>query len=94
MDLTFRTQPSGLKLAVGSTEETTPFTRTVIVGSTNSVSAPASQPLGGTNYQFASWSDGGARVHDLVAPSSAATYTANYERGAGAVGVGGCVWVQ
>jgi PKD repeat protein len=79
VDLTFRTEPSGLRLAVGSTEEATPFTRTVIVGSTNSVSAPSSQALGGTAYRFTAWSDGGAQVHDFVAPSSASTYTANYE---------------
>ena len=79
VDLTFRSEPSGLKLTVGSAEETAPFTRTVIVGSSNSVSALPSQPLGSTNYQFASWSDGGARVHDLVAPASATTYTANYQ---------------
>ena len=79
VDLTFRTQPAGLRLAVGSEEGVTPFTRQVIVGSTNSISAPTPQSLGGTGYEFSSWSDGGARAHEIVAPASATTYTANYQ---------------
>jgi hypothetical protein len=50
----------------------------VIVGSKNSVSAPSPQTLGGTNYEFTSWSDGGARSHDIVAPDTANTYTATF----------------
>jgi glucose/arabinose dehydrogenase len=77
VELSFRSDPSGLQLTVGSASGTTPFSRTVIVGSKNSVSAPSPQTLGGTNYGFASWSDGGAQSHDIVA-SDAATYTATY----------------
>jgi uncharacterized repeat protein (TIGR01451 family) len=76
--LTFQSSPTGLQLTVGSTSGTTQFTRTVIEGSTNSISAPSPQTLGGTTYTFASWSDGGAATHNIVA-SSAATYTATYQ---------------
>jgi hypothetical protein len=56
-----------------------PFTRTVIVGSTNSISATTPQSLGGTNYAFSSWSDGGAQTHNIVAPTTAPPpYTATY----------------
>ncbi len=79
VDLTFNAQPGGLRLTVGSEEQATPFTRRVIVGSTNSVSAPTPQSLGGTEYQFGSWSDGGARVHSIVAPAAATTYTATFQ---------------
>jgi glucose/arabinose dehydrogenase len=78
VDLSFRTDPSGLQLTVGSSSGTTPFTRTVIVGSKNSVSAPSPQTLGGASYGFASWSDGGAQSHDIVALGAAATFTATY----------------
>jgi glucose/arabinose dehydrogenase len=78
VELSFGSAPAGLQLTVGSASGTTPFTRTVIVGSKNSVSAPSPQTLGGTNYQFASWSDGGAQSHDIVAPDAATTYTATY----------------
>ncbi|BCJ42132.1 hypothetical protein Aiant_27890 [Actinoplanes ianthinogenes] len=74
VDLTFTSVPAGLQLAVGSSSAATPFTRTVIQGSTNSVSAPS--PQGAST--FASWSDGGAQTHIVTAPVTATTYTATY----------------
>ncbi|MBG0560814.1 PQQ-dependent sugar dehydrogenase [Actinoplanes sp. NEAU-A11] len=74
VDLTFNTVPSGLQLTVGSSSGTTPFSRTVIQGSTNSVSAPSPQG----SSAFASWSDGGAQTHVITAPTAATTYTATY----------------
>jgi len=76
--LNFKSTPSGLQLAVGSSKSPTPFTRTVIRGSLNSISAVSPQALGGANYKFVSWSDGGNRSHDIDA-TAAATYTATYE---------------
>jgi glucose/arabinose dehydrogenase len=78
--LGFRTSPTGLKLAVGSTQAMAPFSRTVIVGSNNSVSAISPQKLGGKTYKFRSWSDGGAQTHNIVAPATDTTYTATYQR--------------
>ncbi|BEL03970.1 hypothetical protein Q0Z83_021610 [Actinoplanes sichuanensis] len=74
VDLTFNTVPAGLQLTVGSTSGSTPFSRTVIQGSTNSVSAPS--PQGSST--FSSWSDGGAATHIVTAPTAATTYTATY----------------
>ena len=81
VNLTFQSNPSGLQLAVGSTSQTTPFTRSVIIGSANSVSATSPQTLGGQSYTFSSWSDGGAQTHNVVAGATAATYTATYAAG-------------
>jgi glucose/arabinose dehydrogenase len=78
VNLSFATTPSGLAVAVGSSSAATPFTRTVIVGSANSVSAPATQTLNGHTYAFSSWSDGGAGTHIVTAPASAAGYAATY----------------
>jgi glucose/arabinose dehydrogenase len=78
VELNLRSNPAGLKLMVGGTESTTPFSRTAIVGSKNSVSAPSPQTLAETTYKFASWSDGNLQSHDIVAPSAATTYTATY----------------
>jgi hypothetical protein len=78
VELSFRSDPAGLQLTVGSSSATTPFSRTVIVGSKNSVSAPSPQTLEGTTYKFASWSDGKAQSHDIVAPGAPTTYTATY----------------
>jgi glucose/arabinose dehydrogenase/PKD repeat protein len=79
VDLTFRSDPTGLRLTVGSSASTTPFTRTVIVGSRNTIAAPLTQALNGTSYEFVSWSDGGAAQHDVIAPATPATYTATYQ---------------
>jgi glucose/arabinose dehydrogenase len=78
VDLTFGSSPTGLTLAVGSTSQTAPFTRTAIVGSTLSVSAPSPQATGGTVYEFAGWSDGGAQTHTIVA-NAAGSLVATYQ---------------
>jgi hypothetical protein len=78
--LTFRSDPTGLQLTVGSSASTTEFTRTVIVGSRNTIAAPLTQTLNGTSYEFVSWSDGGAAQHDVTAPATPATYTATYRQ--------------
>ena len=75
--LNFQSAPSGLQLAVGSSSASTPFTRTVIMASKNFVSAGTPQTLGGTNYYFTSWSDGGNQSHFIVGTASL-TYTATY----------------
>jgi glucose/arabinose dehydrogenase len=77
VDLTFESSPAGLTLAVGSTSQAAPFTRRAIQGSTLSVSAPSPQATGGTAYEFASWSDGGAQTHNIIA-NAFATHTATY----------------
>jgi glucose/arabinose dehydrogenase len=66
-----------LQLGFGPTQAATPFTRTVIIGSTNSLSAP-DQVAGGTPYTFVSWSDGRAASHNIVAPATPTTYTATF----------------
>jgi glucose/arabinose dehydrogenase len=78
VDLAFAAEPSGLLLSASGVTGQTPFTRRVIVGSRNTVTAPSPQWLGGRLYAFNSWTDGGARTHEIVAPATAATYTARY----------------
>ena len=76
--LTFQSASSGLQLVVGGTEGTAPFNRTVIQGSTNTVTAISPQLVGGTTYTFSSWSDGGAATHVITAGTSNTTYTATF----------------
>ncbi|MEU1385856.1 MULTISPECIES: LamG-like jellyroll fold domain-containing protein [unclassified Nonomuraea] len=80
VNLTFQTVPAGLQLGFNSEQTVAPFTRTVIVGSHNSVSAPSPQSSGGSSYTLTSWSDGGAATHNVTAPATAATYTATYQQ--------------
>jgi glucose/arabinose dehydrogenase len=78
--LSFATNPGGFNLTVNGTSQRASFTRTVIVGSANSISAPSPQQKGKQSYAFQSWSDGGAATHNIVAPAAATTYTARYRR--------------
>lgn len=80
VDLTFAANPGGLQVAVGSTVGTTPFTRTVIQGSENTVSGITPQRAGGTDYTFAAWSDGGAQTHIITAGTRPGSYTATFVR--------------
>jgi uncharacterized repeat protein (TIGR01451 family) len=75
--LTFESSPTTLQLVVGGTTSVTPFSRRVIVGSNNSISAPE-QTYGNVTYAYPNWSDGGAQTHQVVAPATAASYTAAF----------------
>jgi glucose/arabinose dehydrogenase/PKD repeat protein len=79
VQLSFQTTPGGLSLSVNSATAKTAFTRTVIVGSANTLIALSPQQKGPKTYTFVSWSDGGARTHNIVAPSAATTYTARFK---------------
>ncbi len=76
--LSFDSSPRGVKLVVGPTPGTTPFQRTVILGSRNTISAPQSQALGSHGLEFVGWSDGKPASHDVIASTAQASYTATY----------------
>jgi glucose/arabinose dehydrogenase len=76
--LTFQTSPGGLILTVNGASAKAAFTRTVIIGSKNTISASTPQTKGRKVYNFESWSDGGAQTHDVIAPATATTYTARF----------------
>jgi PKD repeat protein len=77
--LTFQTNPGGLRLVVNGGEATASFTRTVIIGSANSISAVTPQTKNKQTFTFQSWSDGGAQTHAIVAPATATAYTARFK---------------
>lgn len=77
VDLSFATAPSGLTLHLDGIAKTTPFTYDTLAGFTHTVEA-RDQSGAGTAYTFASWSDGGARSHQITVPSTAQSYTATY----------------
>ncbi len=81
VELSFTSSPSQAMLTVGGTSQRAPFSRTVIVGSNNTISAPSPQRIPPLNlrYTFVRWSDGGARTHNITAPSTATTYQATYQ---------------
>jgi glucose/arabinose dehydrogenase len=75
--LTLQSSPPGADLTLGSEVAAAPFTRDVILGSRNGVTASSPIELAGVPLAFASWSDGGAATHEIVA-NETATYTATY----------------
>jgi MYXO-CTERM domain-containing protein len=83
VSLVFDTEPSGLDLVVGSTQQKTSFARRVIVGSENSIAAPETQAINGATWKFQSWSDGQPRAHTLSDVTKAARYVAKYSPSGG-----------
>ena len=78
--LNFATIPtSGLQLAVNGVSSASPFEKTVIVNSNNSISASSPQTLNSKQYDFVSWSDGGAATHNINAPAADTTLTAEFK---------------
>jgi glucose/arabinose dehydrogenase/PKD repeat protein len=81
VQLTLASAPSGLQLVFNGGTAATPATSTVIIGSSNTISAPTPQTMNGT-WQFMTWSDGGAQTHAITAPATNATYTATFQSSA------------
>jgi len=77
--LTFKTSPTGLTLIFNGVQATAPFSRTVIAKSSNSISAPTPQTLGGKQV-FRRWADGSTKANRTIAPTSGRTYTANFTK--------------
>jgi PKD repeat protein len=76
--LSFASSPSGATVTVNATDHVTPYTETFIQGSRVTITAAPTTGSGATAATFASWSDGGARSHELSAPTTSSTYTASY----------------
>ena len=76
--LTFDSDPSGLTLIVEEKEWTTPFEITSWQGHELRVEAPDQQDGADVNWQWQSWSDGGAQFHLLAVPTAAGGYTATF----------------
>ncbi len=82
-DISVQTDPRGLQAVLSSKSGPTPITAQAIVGSHLSLATAASQALGASGYAFRGWSDGQARVHDIIAPAGQTTYTASFDHVSG-----------
>ncbi len=78
VQVTFDTNPSGFDLDVAGTTLSTPQTITSWDSWGMQVDAPDQNDSDGVPWRFHSWSDGGARAHTIVTPSTAAGYIATY----------------
>jgi glucose/arabinose dehydrogenase len=77
--LTFTSSPKRFTVAFNGVKKRAPFSRRVIIGSSNTISVTPTQSVSGRSYTFVSWSDGGAATHTIVAPSVATTYQAVFQ---------------
>ena len=75
--ITLSSSPAGRTLTLNGASAVAPFTRTVIMGSNNSISAPSPQVAGSRTWTWQRWSDGGAQTHNIVA-SASGTRTATF----------------
>jgi uncharacterized repeat protein (TIGR02543 family) len=77
--VTIQTSPTGLLFSVdGGAAQTAPQTLNLSQGSHTIAVATTQTGSAGTQYVFASWSDGGAASHTITVGSTAATYTASF----------------
>ncbi|HEY0003648.1 MAG TPA: Calx-beta domain-containing protein, partial [Pyrinomonadaceae bacterium] len=72
------TNPQWLLLTLDGQPVTAPAAVVGVVGMTRTLGALSPQTLNGVTYEFDSWSDGGAAIHDISTQSSDTTYTANF----------------
>jgi glucose/arabinose dehydrogenase len=77
VELEVRSDPAGVPLTAGLVAGLSPLSLTAIEGSNVVLAAPQTAQLNGRTYAWEGWSDGGARVHTVLADESA-DYTALY----------------
>ncbi len=75
VDLTFRTEPAGLRVIVDGQPQFTPYTVRSVVGMTRNININ-DQQMDNDMYLFNSWSDDKSRNHDITTPAVNTAYTA------------------
>jgi hypothetical protein len=77
--ISFATSPPGMSFTVDGILFNSSQNFSWAIGSVHSVAVNSPQNgAAGTRYTWTNWSDGGESSHTITAPSSAATYTANF----------------
>jgi glucose/arabinose dehydrogenase/PKD repeat protein len=78
VQLTIASTPPGLTVLVDDLPHATPYTFDTLIGFRHTLDATGPQTLGAARYAFSSWSDGGAKVHAIIVPTTDRTITASY----------------
>jgi hypothetical protein len=76
--VTLATNPTGLQLRLDGQPVTAPYTFVGVEGIQRTVEAISPQGASGSTWVFASWSDGGTRIHTIRTPVADTTYTARF----------------
>jgi glucose/arabinose dehydrogenase/PKD repeat protein len=78
INLTLQSTPPGAPITYGGSAAPAPYVQRSAIGFVSSISAEPSFEPGGTRYDFAGWSDGGARAHNITIPATDSALTARY----------------
>ena len=76
--ISLQTNPTGLQVNLDDQPRVSLYSTEGVAGVVRKLEAPATQVVNGVSYAFTSWSDGGARVHNITTPEQNTTYTASY----------------
>ena len=81
--------PAGAPIVYGGVSQTAPYEKLggSTIGLHTTLSAAPTFTHEGSAYEFESWSDGGAAIHDLVIPDHDVALTASYRKLGGDTGV-------
>jgi glucose/arabinose dehydrogenase len=79
--ITLDSNPTGLGLLLDGTPFTAPMSVPNVVGMIRLLGVTSPQTFGGTEWTFASWSDGGAASHEITVPATNATFAATFTAG-------------
>jgi glucose/arabinose dehydrogenase len=77
VNISIASSPPGIELTAGLLQGPSPLALAAIEGSHVLLSAPQTAQVGGKTYTWKSWSDGGERIHTVLANTSG-TITATY----------------
>jgi PKD repeat protein len=79
VNLTLTSSPPGAPLTYAGGTAAAPIVESSAIDFVSSISAAQSFTSDGTTYEFAGWSDGGQRAHNITIPSADATLVALYQ---------------
>lgn len=89
VNITLDTVPAGQTVYLDGIPRSTPFVYDTLIDFQHTISAPEAVCIGGTQYTLGSWSDGGLPEHDIIVPTTDASWTATYVAGGACSGGSG-----
>jgi glucose/arabinose dehydrogenase len=79
--ITLDSTTPGISLTIDGRPQAAPYSAVGVTGFKRTIEAPLSQVVNGSNYNFVSWSDGGAASHEISTPAADTSYIATYAVG-------------
>lgn len=80
INLTFNSNTVGASFRIDGQLQALPLTMEAVVGFKRSVDVDSPQTIGSSTYNFESWSDNGAKSHEITTPGESKTYTISFQK--------------